>query len=66
MPDAYLVLSDELETSMRLLGVTDVNQLRPHMVNTRELDSFIMSEIPDLDSSIMGRIAGFTSSKAKL
>ncbi|OCK84663.1 mitochondrial cytochrome-like protein b2, partial [Lepidopterella palustris CBS 459.81] len=32
------MLSDELETTMRLLGVTSLDQLQPHMVNTRDLD----------------------------
>ncbi|KAF2494369.1 putative cytochrome B2 [Lophium mytilinum] len=47
---AIQMISDELETTMRLLGVTDLSQLRPHMVNTRELDSLIMTELPDFDA----------------
>jgi L-lactate dehydrogenase (cytochrome) len=32
---------------MRLLGVTSLSELRPHMVNTRELDALIMTDLPD-------------------
>ena len=46
-----IVLSDELETSMRLLGVTSLDELRPHMVNTRELDPTIMTELPNFGLS---------------
>jgi hypothetical protein len=47
----FLVLSDELETSMRLLGVTNLDQLRPHMVNTKSLDMILMDELPELNLS---------------
>lgn len=33
---------------MRLLGVTDIDALNRHMVNTRELDAFIMTDLADL------------------
>lgn len=49
--DPIVVLSDELETSMRLLGVTDVEALKPHMINTRELEALIMTDIPDMSPS---------------
>lgn len=49
--DLIIVLSDELETSMRLLGVTDVNSLRPHMVNTRELEALVMTDLPGMGNS---------------
>jgi isopentenyl diphosphate isomerase/L-lactate dehydrogenase-like FMN-dependent dehydrogenase len=39
------VLSDELETAMRLLGVTSLDQLKPDMVNTRMLDPIIMTSL---------------------
>jgi len=45
---AIQMISDELETAMRLLGITSLDQLRPHMVNTRSLDAEIMLDLPDL------------------
>ncbi|EXJ90162.1 hypothetical protein A1O3_03231 [Capronia epimyces CBS 606.96] len=45
---AIQILSDELETSMRLLGVVDLDHLGPHLVNTRELDPFILPPGPAL------------------
>lgn len=35
------VLSDELETTMRLIGVTDLSQVHPGMVNSTKLDQEI-------------------------
>lgn len=46
-----IVLSEELETSMRLLGVTNLDQLRPEMVNTRDLDTSIMESVPGIKGS---------------
>jgi L-lactate dehydrogenase (cytochrome) len=46
LTQTWAVLSDELETSMRLLGVVDLDQLGPHLVNTRELDPFILPPAP--------------------
>ena len=34
----YLVLSDEIETTMRLIGVTSIRHLTPDMVNTTKLE----------------------------
>jgi L-lactate dehydrogenase (cytochrome) len=36
------VLSDEIETTMRLLGVNSLDQLSPDYVNTKELDKFMV------------------------
>lgn len=44
--DESAVLSDELETNMRLLGVTSVDELRTHMVNILDLDQSTIGEIP--------------------
>jgi len=41
-----IVLAEELQTCMRLLGATSLDNLSPHMVNTRELDITIMADIP--------------------
>jgi L-lactate dehydrogenase (cytochrome) len=35
------VIRDEVETTMKLLGVTSLNQLGPHLLNTKALDPFI-------------------------
>ncbi len=34
------ILRAEIEQNLRLLGCTDVSQLRPEMVNTRPLDMY--------------------------
>ncbi|KZL82522.1 cytochrome b2 [Colletotrichum incanum] len=38
------ILKDELETSMRLCGVTSLRQITPAMVNTRDVDYLVVSE----------------------
>ena len=35
------ILKDELQTSMRLAGITDVDQAHPGLVNTRDLDYLV-------------------------
>ncbi|KAK4935993.1 hypothetical protein LTR10_023040 [Elasticomyces elasticus] len=40
---AIEILSDEIETAMRLLGVTDLDQLNPHYVNC----SLLAKELPE-------------------
>jgi L-lactate dehydrogenase (cytochrome) len=40
------VLKDELETSMRLCGITDIDQAHPGLVNTRAVDHLVPSEQP--------------------
>lgn len=35
---------------MRLLGATSLDDLGPHMVNTRELEALITQDGPDLQS----------------
>ena len=39
--DLFPVLSDEIHTSMRLLGVTSLDDLGAHMIHTRELERCI-------------------------
>ncbi|KAF5853305.1 hypothetical protein GGP41_001886 [Bipolaris sorokiniana] len=39
------ILKDELETSMRLCGLTDINQAHPGLVNTREIDHLVESRL---------------------
>lgn len=41
--DARTVLSAEIQTTMRLMGVTDINQLDARYVNTKILER----ELPD-------------------
>lgn len=36
-----LVLKDELETSMRLLGITSLDQATSKLVNTRDIDHLV-------------------------
>ncbi len=35
------ILKDELETSMRLTGITDIEQAGPDLVNTRDVDHLV-------------------------
>ncbi|KAL2823629.1 FMN-dependent dehydrogenase-domain-containing protein [Aspergillus cavernicola] len=44
---AMEILFDEIQTSMRLLGITDLTELRPSAVNTRRLDADIVDRIED-------------------
>ena len=37
------ILKDELETSMRLTGITDIEQAGPDLVNTRDVDYLVPS-----------------------
>lgn len=39
------VLRDEVETTMKLLGVTRLSQLGPHLLNTRQLEGKIATEL---------------------
>lgn len=37
----FAVLRDELETTMRMCGVTDLSQVHPGLLNTRAVDHLI-------------------------
>ncbi|KAK7181859.1 hypothetical protein DPSP01_002447 [Paraphaeosphaeria sporulosa] len=37
------ILKDELETSMRLCGITDIDQAHPGLVNTQDIDSLVLA-----------------------
>lgn len=39
--DYRSVLKDELETTMRMMGVTDLSQVHPGMLNTGAVDHLI-------------------------
>jgi L-lactate dehydrogenase (cytochrome) len=39
--DYRAVLKDELETTMRMMGVTDLSQVHPGMLNTGAVDHLI-------------------------
>lgn len=34
-------MRDEIETTLRLLGVNNLSELGPHLLNTRALDSLV-------------------------
>ena len=36
-----IVLKDELETSMKLCGVTSIEQLGPELLNTQDIDHLV-------------------------
>lgn len=39
--DCDLVLKDELETSMRLCGITNIDQAHPGLINTQDIDHMV-------------------------
>ena len=39
------VLSEEIETTMRLIGITSLDQLTPNLVNTKRLELELPDEI---------------------
>lgn len=43
-----LVLSDEIETTMRLIGATSIDQLNPAMVNTKRLELELVDKLDEL------------------
>jgi L-lactate dehydrogenase (cytochrome) len=45
------VIKDEMETTMKLLGVTSIDQLGPHLLNTKALEQFINDPEPLLPRS---------------
>jgi L-lactate dehydrogenase (cytochrome) len=36
-----IVIKDELETAMRLVGITDLSQVHPGLVNSGEVDHLV-------------------------
>jgi L-lactate dehydrogenase (cytochrome) len=36
------VMRDEIETTLRLLGVNSLKELGPHLINTRPLEGLLM------------------------
>ncbi|RSH94257.1 hypothetical protein EHS25_004060 [Saitozyma podzolica] len=46
---AIEILRDEIQTTMRLLGVNRIDQLGPHLLNTRPLESQILDQLPKND-----------------
>lgn len=40
-----LVIRDEVETTLKLLGVRSLDELGPHLLNTRALDGRIMGRL---------------------
>lgn len=41
----FAVLSDEIETTMRLLGITQLSQLNPDLVNSTILEGYLPSQL---------------------
>lgn len=39
--NSVLVIKDELQTAMRLCGISDLSQATPDMLNTTELDVYL-------------------------
>ena len=49
---AIQLLSEEIERTMRLIGVTNLNQLNPSYVNTEILQARLPQSLPDLSSKL--------------
>jgi L-lactate dehydrogenase (cytochrome) len=43
------VMQDELETAMRLVGITSLEQVHPGLVNTKDLDYLVPSSAGSLE-----------------
>lgn len=41
MTNMNIVLKDELETAMQMIGITSLDQAHPGLVNTAELDRYV-------------------------
>ena len=41
LADNALVLKDELETAMQMIGITSLDQAHPGLLNTTELDGYV-------------------------
>ena len=39
------ILKDELQTSMKLAGITDIDQAHPGLVNTRDVDYLVERDV---------------------
>lgn len=51
--DMTIVLKDELETAMRLVGITDLSQVNSRFVNTKDLDYLVMDSIANGDGFVL-------------
>lgn len=54
--DNIIVLSEEVETTMRLMGVTDLSQLHPAMVNATRLEHELPKSLPEFALSLRGKL----------
>ena len=54
-------MRDEIETTLRLLGVTKLSQLGPHLVSTYQLDS---SPVPITRLSVVGAAMSVNQTRA--
>lgn len=55
--DIIVVIRDEFETTMKMMGCTDISQLHPGLLNTRDLDHMVpeaTSGFPDLQNRMRG------------
>jgi hypothetical protein len=50
------VLSDEIETTMRLIGVTDLSQLTPEMVNCTILERELPPTLSAFSSPLRSKL----------
>lgn len=50
-------MKDELETSMRLLGMTDLSQAHPRFLNTCDIDHLVPKSLHEpLDDGLRGGV----------
>lgn len=51
--DTAIVLKEELETAMKLVGITNLSQVSSRFVNTKDLDNRIVNSILEEDESVL-------------
>lgn len=64
--DHVTVFRDEVKVTMQMLGVTDIAQLHPGLINTRDIDHLVPGVEEDGEREMRHPYAGFQGLKSKL
>lgn len=54
--DSRIVLTSELQTAMKLVGITDLSQAHRGLLNTQDLDHLVVRELTEVGSPPRARI----------
>ena len=60
------IFRDEIEVSLRMLGITDVGDLHPGLVDTGDVDHLVPVERGEEGHPYVGRRGGIAAREAKL